>query len=202
MVVHCDLKPSNVLVTSTNEPKLLDFGIAKVLSQSPEATQSLSLRLGTPQYVSPEQIAGGRITTASDVFSLGGLLFLVLTGSAPTAMREPDQASELASRVCKSKYPARVDRLRGDLDAIVLKARAFHPDQRYLSAAAMAEDLRRHLAGLTVTAPTLFLALCFASIRGSSSPRGVGGGLPSSLGRLRSSVLGAVSMGRRSRRAC
>ena len=119
LIVHRDLKPGNILVTPEGVPKLLDFGIARLLDEpGAEATR---VNLITPGYASPEQLAGGAITTASDIYSLGVILFELLTGEKPDGRR----------------------RLEGDLDNVVSMALREEPERRYSSAADLAEDVRR-----------------------------------------------------------
>ncbi|MBL8764276.1 MAG: serine/threonine protein kinase [Phycisphaerae bacterium] len=164
LVVHRDLKPANILVGEDGEPTLLDFGIAKMLA--PDATGDLTLGSAgpmTPRFASPEQFRGVPLSTASDVYSLGVVLYELLSGEAPYRL-EPDATwEELARAICETEPPApsvaarrRAGRpavvLRGDLDTIVLKAMHKEPGRRYSSAEQMASDLRRHLDGMPVLA--------------------------------------------------
>ena len=156
LVVHRDLKPSNILVTTDGQVRLLDFGIARLLEQGEARQTALTEESGralTPDYASPEQIAGAPIGTASDVYSLGVVLYELLTGIRPYRLaRDSRGALEEAILQVDPARPSDVaterstrKALRGDLDWIVLKAMAKERDRRYASAAALGADLRRFL---------------------------------------------------------
>ena len=197
--MHRDLKPSNILVTSDGQVKLLDFGIAKLLGEEEADTHTharTAARVLTAAYAAPEQILGGDVTVATDVFALGVVLYELLTGVLPYD-RRATTPHELAARVEHetAERPRRrrgaprrrgaegvkrerwARRLRGDLDTITMKALAHEPERRYPSAAALAEDLRRYLTSRPVEARPDSRGLSAAQVRDAASPwrRCVGG---------------------------
>jgi len=156
LVIHRDLKPSNILVTEDGEPKLLDFGIAKLIDTGTESSSATGFVMATPQYASPELLDGQPVTTATDVYSLGVILYRILTGCSPYGSLA---GLELLSAILKGDIakpsavasPAKVS-VPGDLDSIVLKALRREPARRYASAELLAEDVRRHIESLPVLA--------------------------------------------------
>ncbi|MEM8932393.1 MAG: serine/threonine-protein kinase, partial [Acidobacteriota bacterium] len=177
LVVHRDLKPSNIVVTADGVPKLLDFGVAKMLNPdltpAKGRTRSLAQAPMTPDYASPEQFLGEPVSTASDVYALGVIAHHLLTGCSPYGAG-PMGLAEVARRVCaeqatlpsetvRTQAEAEVEgwflpesprkvarRLTGDLDAIITRALVKEPAERYPSADELAREIRRHLEGLPV----------------------------------------------------
>lgn len=186
LIIHRDLKPGNILVTAGGVPKLLDFGIAKLLNPElgpqTQAITRWNMRLMTPEYASPEQIRGEPITTASDVYSLGVVLYELLTGHRPyrfkkyqaqeieriVSFEEPEKPSTVVGRRkvqeqgsadaktntrLSARNPEKLRRqLAGELDAIVMMALRKESQRRYASAEQLSEDIRRYLKGRPVRA--------------------------------------------------
>jgi serine/threonine-protein kinase len=160
LIIHRDLKPTNILVTPAGQVKLLDFGIAKLLGAqaSPDMTHH-EYRVMTPDVAAPEQVRGEPVSTATDVYSLGVLLYMLLTGERPYDLHGKTP-SEIERIVCEYEPPPPSARapdhlrrqLRGDLDLIVMKALEKEEGRRYESPAALAEDLQRYRGGHPIVA--------------------------------------------------
>src|SRR5438552_8411953 len=172
LIIHRDIKPVNIRITPDGEPKLLDFGIAKLLAPETSIAGAQTMTFAavmTPEYASPEQVRGENMTTASDVYSLGVVLYELLTGLRPYRIKsrspteiaravteqEPTRPSTAAARLASTNPQSAVCNpklLRGDLDNIVLQALRKEPARRHASVAQFSDDIRRYAAGLPVRA--------------------------------------------------
>ncbi|MGH8040785.1 MAG: tetratricopeptide repeat protein, partial [Rudaea sp.] len=165
LIVHRDIKPSNILIAADGQAKLLDFGIAKLLDETGEGVTTIDAphRPLTVAYAAPEQLRGDPVTTATDIYALGGVLYELLTGRRPLGETEASSLEQVLraqtttdpaapSKAATADAPVSARRLRGDLDTIVLKALQREPQRRYATVAAFADDLQRFLSGQPIQA--------------------------------------------------
>lgn len=168
LVIHRDIKPSNILVTSDGVPKLLDFGIAKIMQTDEAGATATGIHLMTPEFASPEQAQGQPVTTLSDVYSLGVVLYELLTGHSPYPVksRTPIEIARIITetqpvlpstivnpeQTCEGTVDRLRKRLRGDLDNIVLMALRKEAERRYQSVEQLSADIGHHLEGLPIQA--------------------------------------------------
>jgi tRNA A-37 threonylcarbamoyl transferase component Bud32/tetratricopeptide (TPR) repeat protein len=162
LIVHRDLKPANILISGSGEPKLLDFGIARLIEEDTAESGTPTMTVATmmtPDYASPEQVKGESVGVASDIYSLGAILFEVLCGAKPHRL-ESYSTAEIYRAICETEPrapsaeaadPHRQRALRGDLDTLVLHAMAKDPAARYLSAEAFSAEIERFLNGRPLT---------------------------------------------------
>ena len=157
LIIHRDLKPANILVNTALQVKLLDFGIAKLLDPAAGLTgmqHTVVGRLFTPEYASPEQVSGAVVTTATDIYSLGVVLFELLTGQRPHRLNAYTEG-ELQRVICEQESPrpsSVASGLSAELDAIVAMALRKEPERRYRTVEDFAADVRRYLTGFPVLA--------------------------------------------------
>ncbi len=163
LIIHRDLKPSNIIVTNTGEPKLLDFGISKLLDGESLTAGETAFNAMTPEFASPEQIRGEQITTATDIYSLGAVLFRLVTGRSPidldgktngaiAEMLDTVEIKAPSSLITEAAAPVIASQIKGDLDNIILKSLAAVPGRRYSTVDELSADIWRHIDGLPVLA--------------------------------------------------
>ena len=153
LIIHRDLKPSNLLVDKSGQAKVLDFGIARILDDTGDATQTVE-RLLTPNYASPEQLRGASQTTATDIYSLGAVLYKILTGRSPhESESHTSQAVEIVAGIREIPAPTRLNpKLPADVDYILGKTLRIEPEERYASVDALANDIRALLESRAIEA--------------------------------------------------
>ena len=168
-IIHRDVKPANIMISTTNAVKVMDFGIARAIADSNSVTQTAAV-IGTAQYLSPEQARGDPVDARSDVYSLGCVLYEILTGEPPFTGDSPVSVAYQHVREDPIPPSKRHEGISADLDAVVLKALAKNPDNRYQTAAEMRADLVRVHNGETPEAPKVFTDAERSSLLSSAGP--------------------------------
>lgn len=168
-IIHRDVKPANIMISTTNAVKVMDFGIARAIADSNSVTQTAAV-IGTAQYLSPEQARGDTVDARSDVYSLGCVLYEILTGEPPFTGDSPVSVAYQHVREDPIPPSARHEGISADLDAVVLKALAKNPDNRYQTAAEMRADLVRVHNGEPPEAPKVLTDADRSSLLTSTGP--------------------------------
>ena len=173
-IIHRDVKPANIMITTTNAVKVMDFGIARAIADSGNSVTQTAAVIGTAQYLSPEQARGDSVDARSDVYSLGCVLYEMLTGEPPFTGDSPVSVAYQHVREDPIPPSKRHEGISADLDAVVLKALAKNPDNRYQTAAEMRADLVRVHNGEAPEAPKVLTdaeRTSFLSAGGPAGPR-------------------------------
>ena len=174
-IIHRDVKPANIMISTTNAVKVMDFGIARAIADSGNSVTQTAAVIGTAQYLSPEQARGDSVDARSDVYSLGCVLYEILTGEPPFTGDSPVAVAYQHVREDPIPPSKRHSGISADLDAVVLKALAKNPENRYQTAAEMRADLVRVHNGEPPEAPKVFTDAERSSLLSSSGPSGLGG---------------------------
>ncbi|OBG20407.1 Stk1 family PASTA domain-containing Ser/Thr kinase [Mycobacterium sp. 852002-51057_SCH5723018] len=169
-IIHRDVKPANIMISNTNAVKVMDFGIARAIADSGNSVTQTAAVIGTAQYLSPEQARGDPVDARSDVYSLGCVLYEIITGEPPFTGDSPVAVAYQHVREDPIPPSKRHEGISADLDAVVLKALAKNPDNRYQTAAEMRADLVRVHNGQTPEAPKVFTDAERSSLLSSASP--------------------------------
>src|SRR6201994_736276 len=181
-IIHRDVKPANIMISTTNQVKVMDFGIARAIADSSSVTQTAAV-IGTAQYLSPEQASGNPVDARSDVYSLGCVLYEILTGEPPFTGDTPIAVAYQHVREDPIPPSERHQGISADLDAVVLKALAKNPDNRYQTAAEMRADLVRVHNGEPPEAPKVLTDADRSLMLASAHPGGPPGPQPDPLPR-------------------
>src|ERR1700749_3711107 len=174
-IIHRDVKPANIMISTTNAVKVMDFGIARAIADSGNSVTQTAAVIGTAQYLSPEQARGEKVAARSNVYSLGCVLYEILTGEPPFVGDSPVAVAYQHVREDPVPPSQRHEGISADLDAVVLKALAKNPENRYQTAAEMRTDLVRVHNGEPPEAPKILADAERSSLMASPHPGGSGG---------------------------